>query len=740
MSRNAFFQWKQAPSVRISLAGLVVGCVLPLAAIAAFLIVGFYQREQRQLFDQTVSRARAIMAVVDHNFDSTQAALRALATSRMLEQGDLAGFRQRALIVLPELHADSILLLNRTGEMLMSTRVPPGGALPRLGVTPLLARTLRTGEAGVSDLFVGPLTGAFLYTVAVPIERDGVIAMSLNATALPAGLAHVLAEQKLPPSWRAAIVDSGGHLVARSQDIDQYLGHLTSRSTQEKLASGALEGSVQSTTLDGIPVYTFYSKSSVSGWAVLIGIPLGELTAGLRQSLTWLVLATVAALLLGLGYAWAVGGAMVRSVSALVPLARAIGSGQLPPLPRLAIREANALAQAMQEGADSVRRARAGMSESEQRLSLVAEAARLGVWTRDLARGEVWVSDPWRALFGFGPGEQIDLARLLLRVHPDDRAGLEKTLEQAASGEAASYATEYRLMLPDGGLRWIGSHGAVQNDAQGRPQLVRGVSLDITQRKLDERQLQLRQEEVTHLSRVAMLGELSGALAHELNQPLTAILSNAQAAQRFLARPQPELEEVGAILADIVKEDRRAGEVIQRLRSLFGKKETVRQLVDVDALVADALAILRNDLINDGVTVELTPAPQPAIVLADPVQLQQVLINLVLNAGDAMAACPPKQRVLRIGTALDEAGVVTVSVSDDGTGIAPEVLAHLFDPFFTTKQRGMGLGLSICRGIADAHEGRLWAENRLPRGAVFHLTLPLAAREAAQEAQQEAPA
>jgi C4-dicarboxylate-specific signal transduction histidine kinase len=226
-----------------------------------------------------------------------------------------------------------------------------------------------------------------------------------------------------------------------------------------------------------------------------------------------------------------------------------------------------------------------------------------------------------------------------------------------------------------------------------------------------------------------MLGELSGALAHELNQPLTAILSNAQAAQRFMARPQPELDEVRAILADIVQEDQRAHAIIQRLRRLFGKSETLRQAVDVNLLVADALAILRNDLINQGVTVQPLLAAAPAVVWADPVQLQQVLINLVLNGCDAMAPVTPAQRVLEIEIVLDN-GKVAIVVSDNGTGIAPAVLPRLFEPFFTTKQRGMGLGLSICRTIVDAHEGRLWAEQRVPHGASFHLELPLAPPEA----------
>jgi C4-dicarboxylate-specific signal transduction histidine kinase len=340
----------------------------------------------------------------------------------------------------------------------------------------------------------------------------------------------------------------------------------------------------------------------------------------------------------------------------------------------------------------------------------------------------VWVSDPWRALFAFAPEQAVTVELLLQRVHPDDRAAVLRTLDSAAR-DALRYEMEYRIVTTDGETRWIGSHGATECDQEGRPVLVRGVSLDITQRKRAELDVQHTQKEVTHLARVAMLGELSGALAHELNQPLTAILSNAQAAQRFMARQPVDLDEVREILQDIVDEDRRAGEIIQRLRRLFDKQEVPRQPVAIDELVAGVLRILRNDLINHGVTLVTQLAPQPAHVNADPVQLQQVLINLLMNACDAMAGKTVAKTVeLRCSAA---GGHVQISVSDHGTGMDAATLARVFDPFFTTKQRGMGLGLSICRTIVGAHEGRLWAENNAGGGATFYLTLPLLPQETA---------
>ena len=722
MSFSPSSQMKAAPSVRFSLAALVLGCVLPMAAVAVFLVLQFYENERAQIIAASVSRARAVTAQVDRNFDTTQAALRALATSRMLASGDLAGFHGRAQDVLHNLNADSILLLAPDGRILLSTRRPYGSALPQLTEMPLLKRTIATGQPGVSDLFVGPLAGGLLYIVAVPVLRDGVTAYSLNATAGPASLAHVLREQKLPSGWRAAVLDSTGHIAARSHDIERYAGRQSPAHALQRM-QGQDEGWMESVTLDGIPVITVYSRSPSSRWTVAIGIPRDELTAGLHRTLAWLVAATVAALVLGLGSAWRIGGGIARAVRALIEPALAVGRGETPALPPLPVREANEVGLALLDAAISVRQARAGMREGEQRLALVAEAAQLGIWIRDLKRREVWVSAPWRALFGFGPEQQVTLELLLQRVHPDDRAAVARTLDSAAKG-APRYEMEYRIVLPDGETRWIGSHGATECDHTDRPVLVRGVSLDITKRKRAELDVQHTQKEVTHLARVAMLGELSGALAHELNQPLTAILSNAQAAQRFMSRQPIDLDEVREILQDIVDEDRRAGEIIQRLRRLFDKKEVQRQPLAVGQLVAGVVRILRNDLINHGVTVVTQLAPQPLRVSADAVQLQQVLINLVMNACDALAHAGRSGGVVRVTSAVAD-GQVVLSVIDNGGGMDAATLARVFEPFFTTKQRGMGLGLSICRSIIDAHEGRLWAENNADGGASFHLALPL---------------
>lgn len=372
----------------------------------------------------------------------------------------------------------------------------------------------------------------------------------------------------------------------------------------------------------------------------------------------------------------------------------------------------------------------ADLLESEQRLTLAADAASLGIWIRDLVRDEFWASDHWRTLFGFTPSQRLDATSVLQRVYPEDLPAANETIGPSLLG-AGGHESAFRIELPDGRLRWISSHGRVEFDSGGNPIRIRGVSLDITARKQAELEVEQKRKEVMYLSRVAMLGELSGALAHELNQPLTAILSNAQAAQRFLAQDSVDFNELRDILQDVVDEDKRAGEVIRRLRLLFAKGETLRQSVDVNELVLEGLGILRNDLINHGVTLRTDLAPDVPIVNTDRVQLQQVLINLVMNACDAMEPLAASDRLIVVRTAVAADESVRVSVIDQGCGIPFGGLEKIFEPFYTTKERGMGLGLSICRNIVTANGGRLWGENNLDRGASFHFSLPPQTSEAA---------
>jgi len=371
----------------------------------------------------------------------------------------------------------------------------------------------------------------------------------------------------------------------------------------------------------------------------------------------------------------------------------------------------------------------AGLHEIEERMTLAVEGADFGIWIRDLIRNEIWATDKWRALFGYSKSERLELDRILERIHPEDRDTVRLVLKNSTHGDG-SYQGEYRVMLPGGEMRWIGSHGRVECDSSGKPILIRGVSHDITARKLAEMESQELRNEIAHVGRVSMMGQLASALAHEINQPLGAILRNAEAAELYLENASPDLEEIRAILADIRKDDQRAGAVIDRMRALLRRQSLDKRPVDVREFVGEVVSLVRSDAAARHVKLELTVASHLPPVSGDLVHLQQVLLNLVVNGMDAVDEAGGGDRRVRVIASLDGPRTVEIAVSDSGPGIPADKLTQIFDPFFTTKAKGMGMGLPICRTIIEAHGGRLWAENKSEGGASFRFTLPIAEESA----------
>ena len=376
---------------------------------------------------------------------------------------------------------------------------------------------------------------------------------------------------------------------------------------------------------------------------------------------------------------------------------------------------------------DDERRSKDALRISHESLNLAAESAQLALWDWDMANDRVWITHGGQKFFGFEQGEPIRFSDLGGRVHPDDGA-LRASAIQNALETRGSYEAEFRLILPDGSVRWIAARGRASPTANDSAPRVLGVSMDITRQKQADVEAQLQREELAHLSRVATLSVLSGSLAHELSQPLTSILTNAQAGQHFMSQDPPDLVEVGNILADIVSEDRRAGAIIGRLREMMRRGQVSRQPISVNECLEELLRLTRSDLAARGVTVSNLTAGDLPSAMMDRVQLQQVLLNLIMNACDAMESNPPGARKLTLTTFIAH-NELRIGVLDCGVGL-PDDVEILFQPFHTTKGNGLGMGLSICRTLVTAHGGRLWAERREERGAAFYVALPLATQEA----------
>jgi PAS domain S-box-containing protein len=492
----------------------------------------------------------------------------------------------------------------------------------------------------------------------------------------------------------------------------------------------------------------------------------------------------------------------------------------------------------------------AALRESEARINLAANAANFGLWLWNIRDDKLSVTEKWRKLFGFAESEPVSFDRLLQVVHPEDREHMKQLVQQMFEQAGGEYENEYRITQPDGSTRWIAGYGSVELDERGKPAFARGVSRDITKRKIAEEELresearfrtvadaapvliwmsgpdklcnffnkgwldftgrtmeqelgngwaqgvhsddldhchevyetffdarqpftmeyrlrrndgeyrwvldsgtprfapdgaflgyigsciditERKQAELEHqrqnmelarVGRVAVMGELAASLAHEVNNPIGAIVANASTGQRLIAAGKIEIEELKDLLADIVADGRRAGEVVQGIRNMTRKDKPRRSITQINDTIQDLLRIVHAEALGRDVTVAVEVDPTGGRVVADRVQLLQVLLNLTLNGFEAMSAMRPDARRLVIHAGSNGNGEIVVSVRDSGPGFPAGIAEQLFEPFFSTKAEGTGMGLAISRSIIEAHGGTLSGENCDDGGACFTIRLP----------------
>jgi C4-dicarboxylate-specific signal transduction histidine kinase len=352
------------------------------------------------------------------------------------------------------------------------------------------------------------------------------------------------------------------------------------------------------------------------------------------------------------------------------------------------------------------RNAEATLRASEERWRGMFEASAVGIALTDENQRFVAVNGAFQKMLGYSEAELLALGPIEI-THDDDRRATQEMIDRKDGAVIWVRVSTARAADPDSGLRGI-------------PTIIE----DITERKHAEDSLHEARETLVRVARLSTMGELSASIAHEINQPLGAIVANGNACRRFLAEPAPDIEEAQEAIQEIISDGRRASEVLTRVRALVRNTAPERRLLDVNDAIGEVLALARHEMRKNRVSVHTQLDPHVPCIRADKVQVQQVVLNLIMNGIEAMREIENRPRVLTLASRNGSNQDVIVSVEDSGEGIGPTDLSRVFEPFFTTKAEGMGIGLSICNSIVRAHGGRLTVAAGVPHGAVFRFTLP----------------
>ncbi len=375
------------------------------------------------------------------------------------------------------------------------------------------------------------------------------------------------------------------------------------------------------------------------------------------------------------------------------------------------------------------KRAEEALARSEAFLTEAQGLSRTGsISLKVRTREMTWSPEAYR-IFGYELSAQPSIDLVLQRVHSDDLARVQTSFDQAMRG-SPYIDIEHRLSMPDGSVRHL--HVVAHPVAQtGEPEYA-GALMDVTAARQTQEALHRSMTELAHVTRVTTLGELAASIAHEVSQPISGIVTNGDAGLRWLRRATPDLGEVAAALENIIRDARRSSEIIQRIRALAQKRDPHYAVINPNSIVEESIDLVQRELLNHRAELHVDLLSDPPSIRGDRVQLQQVIINLMVNGMQAMSQVTDRQRELTVRTLQPDAEHVLILVQDSGSGISAEDEERLFNTFFTTKADGMGMGLSICRSIIEAHGGRIWATRHADFGATLQFMLPVAHAEAEQ--------
>jgi PAS domain S-box-containing protein len=368
------------------------------------------------------------------------------------------------------------------------------------------------------------------------------------------------------------------------------------------------------------------------------------------------------------------------------------------------------------------KRAEDALRQSEMYLAEAQRLSHTGSFGWHVATSEiVWSEETFR-IFGYGRTTKPTLAMVLERIHPDERAVVERFLARVAY-EGRDWELERRLLMPDGSVKQGRVVARAVKDAAGKLEFV-GAVMDVTASRQAEEQVNLLRAELAHVTRLTTAGELTAAIAHEVNQPLTGLVISGNACLRWLSGEAPNLPAARRAVERMINDGSRAGEIISRIRAMVKKSPPRRDKLSINSTLMEVIVLIRGEVQRNNISLRTEFCDELPLVPGDRIQLQQVILNLIMNAIDATSGVAHSQRELLVASAKDGPSGVLVTVQDSGTGLDEASLDRLFDAFYTTKAHGMGMGLAISRAIIEAHGGQLWATPNVPQGATFQFRLP----------------
>lgn len=701
--------------MRSHLALLVAACVLPCALVSAGVIVVQYEQSRTRAMREVISLARATMSSLDRDLASITAGLQVLATSGALARGDLGTFYLQAHAALPFQGVTNHVLIDPQGAQVLNTLRPWGSPLPVVGGPKSLQEVFRTHRPHLSDLFTGPVTGQPILALGVPVMREGQVAYALNAGILPERFLDLLKAQHLPPGWICAVLDSQGHVVARNRDMARYVGKLAVPTLVAAVREHR-EGIFETVTLEGIPVVTGHSRSSISLWSVAVGIPQEELTHELTRAMTWLVLCTTALYGLLLWLVWRLAITRVEQPAhLLLAHMHLVAQGQAPSEPLLlhAPREIVELAQGFADMSAQLRERDQERDTVLHRLSITLESIHDSFFLLDEHWYIVHVNQRAEALLDLPRGALIG-QRLWQLLDERDTLALRTTFEQAVRQQQALHV---EAQLPGLGV-WLELH--LYPSELGLSVYAQDTS---GQRQVREAQEARRLAESSNRAKTEFLSRMS----HELRTPLNAVLGFAQVLQLDSVEPLTprqrgmldHIEASGAHLLAMISD------VLDVSRIESGGMQLQAERVAVEDLAQHCMHMVEAQAQATHLHMVMHVDPSAAWVWADRTGLTQVLLNLLSNA---IKYNQPGGTVSLI-TQAQESGL-SFRVEDTGIGLSPEQQARLFEPFNrlgreTTGLPGTGIGLVICQRLVALMGGELEVQSVEGEGSVFGFSLPV---------------